>query len=193
MVSLISVLSSTLHVQSLTNTEHSVKLQEGLPSSSGRCIWIFTRELLDGSYQGADGLRKQSAPYLAFLAGGAHGEVLLTTKWVVTLSSRLPKQVVGGIDGTACRACLATTALSTAVELGWERLIHHSDLLWRQPCGDLRWCWDLALPCCVKGKFHTAFATTCISFPQSWIWCLPRAQHSLSTEINWSRQQGRGN
>lgn len=115
------------------------------------------------------------------------------TKWVITLSSHLPNQVLGGTDGIACGACSVTTALTTAMELGWERLIHHSDLLWRQQCGGLQWCWGVVLPCWVKGKFHTAFASKRISFPQSWIWCLPPTQHSLSTEINWSRQQGRGN
>lgn len=84
-------------------------------------------------------------------------------------------------------ACPATTASAMAMELSWEKIIDHSDLLWRQQYGVLQCYRDFALPHCIKAKFCTAFAAKWLSFPQSQILCILPALHSLSTSINWSR------
>lgn len=146
------------------------------------CVWVITR-----SYQWAPVKelmgQKWGAPYpdipwlLFFPSDDAQ------SMWVVPASCCLSKQAPGDSHGTAWGVCPATTASAMATELGWERQrgSHNTQTSSKGSHVEISYGWSFALPHSVKGKFHTDFATNWISFPQSWMWCLPPALQSLST------------
>lgn len=171
-----SVLLTSLHCQSLTNTSSMVQSYRG-NDSARECVWVITRSYWWTPVKELLGSENEGLPTLTavFPCGDAQ------SMWVVTPSCCLSKQAPSDRDGTARAACPATTVSAVAMELGWARLTQHPDLLQSQQCGYIQWWRGLALPHCIKGKFHTDFAAKWISFPQSRMQCLPPALQSLST------------